>query len=98
VRARVPAKGGDAYGKHREHHSGPALATVTVLTDADVDRPGTLPPGRLVAYWGTRTRADHARRIRRLERVLRECRGSECFARAAAVDPGSAAGVYVATG
>jgi hypothetical protein len=65
VAARVTG-GSVAVGSHRVHRRGPVRADLTVAIQDDVERFAARPDLRLVAYWGTRTRADRARVVARL--------------------------------
>jgi hypothetical protein len=90
-----------AYGDHRHYENGdPLRAVLTVAADREVDSPQSRALGRLVAYWGEKSRAEH----RRLERELAELRArcdrgevtpDECFERSARIEPGRAIAVYL---
>jgi hypothetical protein len=88
-----------AYSRDRVYRSGPVRAVVNLRVNGDVDGPTEQPPGRMVAYWGERSRSEHARLAAESRRVCENVSPDECLVRASKVEPsGKAIAVYVAPG
>jgi hypothetical protein len=92
-----------AYGDHRLYRGGPTRGILTVSANNEVDAPGVRPPGRLIAYWGERSRITHARLVRQQVAAVQRCvrQGGDqatCFRRGTKFVPGRAVGVSLSAG